>query len=395
MEKPKLRQDIQLFPFSDQGQQGFILQDSIYGKHTLFLSDGALFIAQFFDGTNSLDNIQQLLKEKAGGSLPREQLQQIVDVLDSHFFLENENFLAMQQREVREYLAVPDRPPLMAGSSYPEDPQPLKTLLDEVLQAGDTPQPEGLPAKALGLVVPHIDLERGKATYAAAWNALKQGAPPRRCIILGINHRFPADNPLIATDRRYTTPLGGLETDSDLLQGLQSGVDWDLLDDQYAHRGEHSVELPVLFLQHLFPNQQPTILPLLANFSVKDDPRVEACIGALKTMVQEQGDGLLLIASVDFSHIGPQFGWNKPVTPADMEELGRLDRTTLNCLEAGDGDAFWADIMEDNNRRNIDALSACYLLTKVLERPGLLLDYRAAFSPRNTVSFASMVYGGG
>src|SRR5690606_5365207 len=114
--------------------------------------------------------------------------------------------------------------------------------------------------------------------------------------------------------------LGRLAFAADAMQAIQGDLSWNLLTDQVAHRGEHSIELSALFLRYLYPEAAISILPLLCNFLDRADVRVIAMIAALRRRLaasRQAGRKTMLIASVDFSHIGPQFGWKHPVSQGD------------------------------------------------------------------------------
>ena len=54
-----------------------------------------------------------------GVNIPVDVLQQLVDVLDENYLLNNERSAEAHERALHDYRAAPFRPPMMAGQSYP------------------------------------------------------------------------------------------------------------------------------------------------------------------------------------------------------------------------------------------------------------------------------------
>jgi AmmeMemoRadiSam system protein B len=103
------------------------------------------------------------------------------------------------------------------------------------------------------------------------------------------------------------------------------------------------------------------------------------------------------MASVDLSHIGPQFGAERRVSPGDLPDIQRADLEILKSLEALDTEGFWQSIARDGNQRNICGHSAiCTFLGIVEARQGKLLKYSQWRDAQGwgCVTFASMVFCG-
>lgn len=395
-ERPRLRPTVDLVPFEHAGRSGFLLRDNFVGDKMLFLAPEALALLILFDGQHSIRDIQNLILQQTGQILPGGEIEDFARLLDQHLLLDSPRYAAWVAERAAEYAALPCRPSLAAQLGLPADAAEMRALLDDLMRRHAPAPPDLLPGAVRGLVAPHIDIERGQLTYAKTWRAMGEFPPADIYIVLGVNHHFLSDNPFIATDRDYDTPLGRLPCARDTLAMMQSGLTWDLLTDQVAHRSEHSTEFPALFLRYLYPEAPIAMLPILCNFLDRGGARVEAMIGALRQAIEAAraaGRRVAVIASVDFSHIGPQFGWKRPVGQGDLYDVGGRDRETLKLLAAGMAGGFWDDVMADGNARHIDALYACYTLLRVLEPcTGRLLNYEQAFHTQNTVTFAGMIF---
>ncbi len=78
----------------------------------------------------------------------------------------------------------------------------------------------------------------------------RAGAAPELVVVLGTNHYGMKPGP-VATDKDFETPFGRVATDRQALQQLADLYEGDLLQGQYDHAREHSVELQVTVLARL------------------------------------------------------------------------------------------------------------------------------------------------
>lgn len=393
MERPKLRQNIQITPFTHQEQKGFILRDNLIEEKTLFVSEGAAFLLPLLDGKLRPDEIQKVIEQQTGQSILRQDIEKFIHILEENFFLDSPAYQQFLKDMEDEYKKSPARPSLLAGNGYPAKKADLKKDLDEIFGNVKLRKNLKLPKKVSGVIVPHIDIERGGKNYGQIYSILKKYPPADTYVILGVNHHYVTGNPFIFTDRAYETPLGKVEIDYELLDNLKKQLDWDIFEGELAHRGEHSVEFPALFLSYIYPKLTFKILPILCNFREKNDERIKTLIYGLQYYLSDSSKKIVLIASVDFSHIGPQFGWQKIVEESDAKIVEKEDLHTLDFLSNNEPESFYNDIMKDHNKRNIDALGAGYVFLNTLkDHKGQLINYDQAFHPFNTVTFASLLF---
>ncbi len=392
-EKPRLRPDLQVRPWSHNGQKGLLLQDPLREEGALFLSDGAVLVLPHLDGSHSIRDIQVVLTRQLGQIIPSSDIEQLIHVLSENLFLQDQRFHSFLNEQIRRYRANPYRPSLLAGNGYPEQPEALRAYLDNLFNEAPAWQPQELPQGLRGVVAPHIDLERGKTTYAHIFGLLRELPPADLYVVLGVNHHFYSDNPFIFTSKAYHTPLGEIATDEEGLSWFQNELDWDIFEGELAHLKEHSVEFPALLLRYIYPEQPFRMIALLSNFVFLEDPRIDRFIEALRRFLSVAGQRVVLLASVDFSHVGPMFGGSRDLTPSDADRVRQRDLKTLQLLASGQADAFYWDVMGDGNARHIDALGACYVLLRALEPvKGNLIHYGQAFHPNNTVTFAGLTF---
>ena len=158
-------------------------------------------------------------------------------------------------------LAPPDaavHAPQVAGRFYPADPGVLAARIDAAL-AGANPG----ASRAKMVVMPHAGLDYCAPVSALSARALDASAPIRRIVILGPNHRWRLRGAAIHPASAWATPLGTVPVADHALAALASlpGVSIDAR----PFVDEHSLEMPLLFLQRQFP--QAEIAPILVGDS--------------------------------------------------------------------------------------------------------------------------------
>ena len=403
-EKPKLRA-VDIVPVQFNGRPHLLLRDPLQlTDRMLVVSMQAGLLLALLDGTRTLREIQVDLMRLTGELVISDQIEGLLRQLDECLFLENKRFREALVAAAEAYRKSPFRPPSLAGSAYPADGQALKAMLDSFFEPPKGPgRPSGQryaqPLKAI--VAPHIDFSRGGTTYAWAYKDLAEAPPADLFIILGIAH-YPMENLFTATTKDFATPLGIARTDAEFVEALSKRCSFDLFADEFLHRHEHSVELQVIWLQHLFGEDK--IVPLIcAGFEHLVEPgdspmslsQVSEFVEALRATLSEWSKKVTLIASVDLSHVGLRFGDRQLVTPAVLRWLESEDRLFLEQVAAGDGEKMFALIHADRNSRRVDAYPAIYVMLKVLEgTKGEVKNYDRSVEGRNesVVTFGAVVF---
>jgi AmmeMemoRadiSam system protein B len=277
------------------------------------------------------------------------------------------------------------RPPSCAGSVYPDDPQELRAALDAWLALPPAAS-RGAPPRLV--VSPHIDFPRGTRGYAHAARALS-AADADLFVLLGTAHEGPRH--LFALTRRdYATPLGLAETDRAALDGVLRRVgEEEALGSEPFHDGEHSVELPLVVLQHVV--RRPfTVLPVLCGSvsHLAEPARFTArFLAALERALE--GRRVCFVAGADLAHAGPLYGDPGPLTPSEAERLDADDRRTLAFLEAGDADGFHRDAVRDDERRRLCGTAPIYAAMRAAGRGARVLHHERWTDGVDSVSFAA------
>ncbi|MFN0152237.1 MAG: AmmeMemoRadiSam system protein B [bacterium] len=429
IEKPRLR-NVELLPAPDG--DGLFIRDPLgVCEQTLVLSPGAVRVLPWFDGEHSVRDIQFEVARGTGGIVHSEQLEKLIAALDEHLLLEGARFDARFAEIVREFHEAPVRRAAHAGQSYPADAAELRAWLaafyvdprgpgvapippsragaqrtggaGDARYAGDAVDASAASqapssARVRAIVAPHIDLRAGGPCIAHAYKALLESTDARTFVILGVAHAG-AENLFAATRKDFATPLGVTMTDHEFLDDLARNLPFDITADEFAHRTEHSIEFPVLFLQQIL-GLGVTIVPILVGgfeemLAAGKRPEEDARVAALGGALTRRGDDVAVIASVDLAHIGARFGDSRAIDADFLAYVEREDRAFLDAAAARDPDALLAAIAKDFDSRRVDGFPAIYTLLRALPlAEGKLLRYEqhADEKAQSAVTFASLAF---
>jgi AmmeMemoRadiSam system protein B len=183
------------------------------------------------------------------------------------------------------------RPPAVAGTFYPGDPDTLAKTVDHFM-ADTRPQP-GLQPKAL--IVPHAGYVYSGATAATAYATLKPWAKNiHRVILLGPTHRVAVEGIALPEVEAFSTPLGTIRLDAQAIASLAELP--QIVFSNHVHAFEHSLEVHLPFLQRVL--EQFTLVPLAVG-----DAAPEAVAEVLDLLWG--GPETLIVVSSDLSHFLP------------------------------------------------------------------------------------------
>jgi hypothetical protein len=406
IEKPRIRA-VEAFPIEQQGQTYICLRDPTgLAPEPILLGMGAYFIVTLFDGASDLRDIQGGFLRRFGENLPLDKLNDLIATLDRGYFLDSPKFAQRVDRVREDFRANPERPAIHAGACYAKDPAGLTIEINGFFAAPEGPgatNPSRREGELAGLIAPHIDPRRGGAAYAHAYGQLKAFEPPELVIILGTSHYGGGPELFSATRKNYATPFGAVKTDQDFVDRLATRYrGGDLFADELLHRHEHSIEFQALFLKWALGDHDFTVVPiLLSSFhemvamgtQPANDSRVASFIDALGDELAQDDRRTLIVAGVDFAHIGRKFGDAFSVDESIAERVKREDMGLIEFIRRGDAAGFFADIAKDRDARRICGLAPMYTQLELLRgHRGRLLKYGIAMEPEtgSAVSFAGL-----
>jgi hypothetical protein len=407
--RPQVR-PLEAIHYHHEGQDMFCLRDpSRLSDRELHVSADVFLITSLFDGQRELTDVQSEVARRAGAPVASADIQKVVDALDNARFLEGAAFEQWRDEIEGEFRGASVRASVLGGNCYPEDHRDIPKFLEKFFLDDEGPgKPGGLRegAKPLrGLVVPHIDLKRGGISFAHAYKELRESMAPEAVIILGVAHAGRGEL-VTLTRKNYDTPAGKLRTDVGLVERIAAAAGEGAFVDEYSHKNEHSVEIQTVWLEHLWRDAPPSIVPVLCGSlggcvedgtSPRDLPNLAAVVRELGDILREREGKVVIVASADLAHIGQKFGDDVPLTPRLIRKNEECDRKMLALVEAGDADGFFEFVRAEEDRRKICGLTSIYLTLAACEAAGgkakgRLLHY--AQSPeeetQSLVSYAAM-----
>ena len=398
---PSIRRDLEFIPFEYQGRQLILVRDHLglvpEGKAIEF---GLYRLLTLLDGTTTITDIQMaLMRERGGVLVGSEEIKGLLAHLDESSLLDSDRFRKARDRIVKEFAAKEVRPCSHSGRAYPDNPRELGGKLDEIMAI--PPSSPAQERKTIALVSPHIDISVGEKGYASAYQCLKNSTPAR-VVVLGVGHQG-FQGLFALTDKEFSTPLGNVKAEKPALEKLRDAGKEVIAPDDFAHKAEHSIEFQVIFLQHVLNKTPFKIIPILcgslptslseyerAAYLDKAGPFLEA----MKEIVRDPSVETLVVAGVDFSHIGPKFGHDTPATHLESRSQAH-DKRLIHCLASRDAEGFWEESMKVKDQYNVCGFAALACLLEVLPpSKGEVLHYEIWHeeATRSAVSFAAVVF---
>ena len=155
--------------------------------------------------------------------------------------------------------------------------------------------------------------------------------------------------------------------------------------DQLDHVPEHSIQLHLPWIQHLFGDVPVfgVLVPDPLIGMVSDDGKrtsPEQFNTALKESLEALGGTTFYVASSDLSHVGPQFGEPAPVDDERKTEVEHHDRDMLSKFIEGDSQGFIEAMSWSKNPNRWCSIGNMAMFLDLTGPEGdiELLDYRQA-----------------
>lgn len=374
LERPHLRQFQPLPGKSPDGKPVVMLRDPLnLAPQPMVVAAQALSLLAQFKGERTVEEIAEQF------SAPVDKVRELVAALDRQALLWGPVFTEREQA-LRD--AITERGSMPRGAAWMlgEDAEALTAQLTEWLAEVEDPE---LDTRPRGLVLPHLDYHRGWPLYASGYRSLQGMDAPDRVVILGTNH-FGIGDGVVGTQWTWETPLGTVPRDEALCAAMSERLGKGFLADEIDHVPEHSIQLHLPWIQHLF-GEVPVFAALvpdpLVEMVADDGARTtsEEFVSALKASLDALGGTTLFIASSDLSHVGPQFGEPAAVDDERRAEVEQHDRDMLARFIEGDAGAFVEAMSWSKNPTRWCSIGNMAMLLELFEGGEVeLLDYRQA-----------------
>jgi AmmeMemoRadiSam system protein B len=192
------------------------------------------------------------------------------------------------------------REPVVAGQFYASDPKRCRAdliqLLDESASAPEADE------QLIGGLVPHAGWMCSGAVAAKVFQALAASRTPKVVILFGGVHRARGQQAALFGSGRWETPLGPVEIDDRLAERILGHTNL-IADDPYAHEAEHSIEVQMPFVIHLFPGAK--VVPIMVP-PASAAHEVGDAVG--RTLMAYDYDAMV-VGTTDLTHYGPSYGF--------------------------------------------------------------------------------------
>ena len=201
------------------------------------------------------------------------------------------------------------RAPAVAGRFYDASPKDCLGHLKRLIpSASDLPD---LSSGVLAGVVPHAGWVFSGSLAAKVFAAVQQKNHIDTFVLTGSIHVVRTDCALVYDAGQWETPLGRIDIDEELAADILDQNDPHIKAHPQSHTDEHSLEVQVPFIQHLFPGAK--IVPIMTP-PVLGSESVGRVIAAA---VKKSGKKVIIIASTDLTHYGPSYGFTPMGTGPD------------------------------------------------------------------------------
>jgi AmmeMemoRadiSam system protein B len=381
-DRPKLR-PVEVSRVTHEGDDYFLLKDlRRLNDQSLMVPVPLGLYLQCVDGTNTLNEITKAAISGGAPEIPRETLDELMSRLDDMLLLSNGKYSVEMEQRLDRYRSAPERTPALADLAYPSNTDDLRGYLDEFAfpymnddAMADNDLPAGVELKAV--ISPHIDFERGGDSYGMIWEQVSdQLKDVELVVVFGTDHNGEGPR-LTLTNQDYRTPLGMLDTDTELVDEIalilstDSTIDDHPFADEVNHANEHSIELATVWLHRAIGNSDAKMLPILCGSfgglledgasNIDDHPAISRVIRLLQSVAGERRT--MFIAAADLAHVGPAFG-DTELMPKESEDRRRVeseDEVLLEAIVSGSRRRFFEAIRKNDDRNRICGFAPIYM----------------------------------
>jgi len=357
-----------------------------------------------FDGRRTLAQIAVEASRATGRHIDAELVGQLARELDAAYMLDTPRFHARKREAIRAFRVANVREAAHAGSAYYDDAAELCRFIESNCLAKAPARTQ--TGSILGLCAPHMDLWRAAIGYGHAYRALGEALDDSvdTFVLLGTSHALMR-RPFAVCSKIFATPLGELDVDHAAIRELESASRFDVHEDEYLHKTEHSLEFQAVFLRHALGARPARIIPILcglgeAQASARDparDPEAESFLRALQRVVEHRRGRVLVVTGADLAHVGPRFGDARPLDERERAALEQRDAESIALALQRDAHGFFAHVSADLETRRVCGLGPIYTMLRVLpESRGEKLHYAQSIDANegSIVSHASIAFYG-
>lgn len=399
---PRLRPDLDIIPIHENGNAYLYFHDMRgYATPDFALDRSVGGLLSLLDGRHSIND----LKSYIGNGTTTDQLLQYIQFLDENRLLYSGHFKQFARRYEQNYEESSVHKSVTAGNSYPAEPGELNQFLDEAF-ARYQPEPATNAEAIKALYAPHIDPRVGMEAYVKAFAPLRE-VKPKRVVLLATSHyagMYPDtyDNrPFIISAKNFEMPMGTVPADRPAIDRLLNhGESTGITDQDRAHRIEHSIELHLLFLQHIWQHKFSIVPIVVTGFDdlfYMENSFLSDQIDHFSAVLQQQfgqDDETLFLISGDLSHVGKKFGDDRPAETM-QKEVQQFDEQFMETGQNNAPEKMLQLVQPDYNPYRICGFPPLYTFLKTFpDLKGEILSYQRwdETERESAVTFGSILY---
>ena len=255
-----------------------------------------------------------------------------------------------------------------AGSFYPSDAQACSQKIDECL---GTYQPPEEPSHIVAGIVPHAGWVFSGPTAAKVFKSIFNKSSPETFLIFGAVHVWGVGTAALYAEGAWETPCGNVAIDEELANLLLEHTIQYASANASAHNREHSIEVQIPFIQHLFSDA--AIVPIMVS------PGPEAVTFGQKVgeIVAGTEKYVVILGSTDLTHYGPSFGFSPyGVGEQALHQMKENDRRIIELTLQMKADDVIQEASQHRNACGAGAIAATVAAANVLgAKQGYLLEH--------------------
>jgi AmmeMemoRadiSam system protein B len=264
-------------------------------------------------------------------------------------------------------------------------------LIEECLAGASTPPADQRP---VGGIVPHAGWAFSGPTAAKVFYSFSGPVRPRTFVLFGAVHVWGVRRPALYSGDPWWSPLGPVEVDRDLARELAEAAGDQMIRDDEAHDGEHSLEVQVPFVRYLFPDA--CIVPIL----VPPGPDAVALGTRIGQFLASRED-VMTVGSTDLTHYGPRYGFAPQGTgPAALAWVrGTNDRAMLDLMRGMQAEEVIPEASRHQNACGAGAIAAAVAAARARKAADVLVvdyttsaDVRPEWGCENFVGYAGVLF---
>lgn len=205
-----------------------------------------------------------------------------------------------------------------SGRWFPGNSRELKETVESYIENA---QPEPVNGRIVAAIAPHAGYIYSGKVAGFAFRAIKDNAQkmgqPETVVVLGFTHSGGFPGVALMDGDFIETPLGKTALDAEAATML-AGASPRIFFNYRPHRGEHSAENEIPFVQAALPHAKMVV----ALMGDHDPETLDALVGALNVLSKKKR--LLVVASTDMLH------------DSNYDLVTKTDEKTLKKLAAMD-----------------------------------------------------------